>query len=52
MRIVYEANAAGQPIESKDKDLARFERYRTAYVAAQGPRGDLVEEWKKFLEKK
>jgi VWFA-related protein len=52
MRIVYEANAAGQPIESKDKDLARFDRYRTAYVAAQGPRGDLVDEWRKYLEKK
>jgi VWFA-related protein len=51
MRILYEANAAGQPIETKEKDLARFDKYRAAYVAAQGPRGEIVEEWRKHLEK-
>jgi VWFA-related protein len=51
MRILYEANAAGQPIESKEKDLARFDKYRAAYTAAQGPRGEIVEEWRKHIEK-
>ena len=51
MRILYEANAAGQPIESKEKDLVRFDKYRTAYTAANGPRGEIVDEWRRYMEK-
>lgn len=52
MRLVYEAHAAGRAIESSEKDLARFDRYRAAYAAASGPRGELVDEWRRFIEKK
>jgi predicted TPR repeat methyltransferase len=51
MRIIFEANAAGQPIESKEKDLVRFDKYRTAYNTANGPRGEIVDEWRRFMEK-
>ena len=51
MRILYEANAAGQPIVSKEKDLVRFDKYRTAYTAANGPRGEIVDEWRRYMEK-
>jgi VWFA-related protein len=51
MRIIFEANAAGQPIESKERDLQRFDKYRTAYTAASGPRGEIVDEWRRFMEK-
>jgi tetratricopeptide (TPR) repeat protein len=49
MRILFEANAAGQPIESKDKDLVRFDKYRAAYTAANGPRAEIVENWRRFM---
>jgi VWFA-related protein len=51
LRTLYEAAAAGRPIASAADDLARFERYATAYAAAGGPQQAIVEQWRKYMKK-
>lgn len=50
LRLLYEAAAAGRPIENPDQDRQRFARYARAYVAAGGSEAALVEAWGKFME--
>jgi len=52
LRTIYEARASGQPIKSKDEDRALFNRYATQYAAAKGPQQAIVDQWKKFMDKK
>ena len=52
LRTIYEARAAGQPIKSKDEDRALFNRYATQYATAKGPQQAIVDQWKKFMDKK
>ena len=50
LRTLYEAAAAGRPIESAANDLAKFERYAAAYAAAGGPQQAIVDQWKKYMK--
>jgi tetratricopeptide (TPR) repeat protein len=52
LRTIYEAAAAGTPIKSAAEDRALFEKYAAAYAAANGPQLAMVEQWKKFLDKR
>jgi hypothetical protein len=52
LRTIYEAAAAGKPIKSAAEDRALFEKYAAAYAAANGPQLAMVEQWKKFLDKR
>jgi VWFA-related protein len=49
LRIIYEANASGRSVDSREQDRSRFDRYAAAYLAAAGPQTALVEQWKKFM---
>lgn len=52
MRLLYERSAAGRAVGTLDEDRARLARYARAYAATGGPQQALVEEWRKFMEKK
>jgi tetratricopeptide (TPR) repeat protein len=52
LRAIYEAHAAGRTVKTVDDDRARFDRYAAAYAAAGGPQQALVEQWKKFMQKR
>jgi VWFA-related protein len=52
LRTLYEARASGRTIKSKDEDLALFSRYAAQYAAAKGPQQAIVDQWKKFMDKK
>jgi len=49
LRLLYEGKSAGHPIVSAQEDKALFERYATAYAAAQGPQRAVVDQWKRFM---
>ena len=49
LRVIYEANASGRPVDSREQDRSRFDRYAAAYLAAAGPQAALIEQWKKFM---
>ena len=50
MRALYEARAAGRPVETVRADAARFVKYADAYAAARGPQQALVDQWRKYIE--
>ena len=52
LRALYEARAAGKSIGTPDEDRQRFDRYAAAYAAANGPQQALVDQWKRFMEKR
>ena len=49
LRIIYDAHASGQSVDTPEQDRARFDRYAAAYTAAAGPQLAMVEQWKKFM---
>ena len=50
LRLLYEANARGEPVEGIEADRQRFERYMRAYAATDGPYQALIGEWAKSLK--
>jgi VWFA-related protein len=52
LRCLYEARAAGHPIDGDGGDRARFARYAEAYVAAKGPQAPIVAEWRRYMDKR
>lgn len=49
LQAIYQARAAGKSIKSPAEDKALFDRYATAYKAANGPQVELVEVWRKAV---
>ena len=45
LQVLYETIVAGQPVESREADLARLLRYADAYRRLGGPSGALVDAW-------
>lgn len=52
LRVIYEAHTGGHPIGTPEEDRSRFARYAAAYAAVGGPQLPLVEQWKRFMERK
>lgn len=53
LRLIYEAQAAGRAIgATPEENRARFARYAAAYAEAKGPQAALVEQWKKFMDRR
>ena len=51
MRLIYEARAAGRVIDAADVDRARFLRFFEAYGKAGGRERELVEGWKRVVDR-
>jgi hypothetical protein len=49
MKLLYDAAADGRPVSTPRDDLARFERYLSAYRAGKGPEAALAERWKQVV---
>jgi tetratricopeptide (TPR) repeat protein len=46
MKLVYDGAADGRPVAAPRDDLARYDRYLTAYRSARGPEVPLAERWR------
>ncbi|HYN07440.1 MAG TPA: VWA domain-containing protein [Vicinamibacterales bacterium] len=51
MRLIYEARAAGRVIDAADVDRARFLRFFDAYTKAGGRERELVERWRRVVDR-
>lgn len=51
LQTLYEARAAGTSVKSPADDRALFDKYATVYAAAKGPQQEMVEVWRKAVQR-
>ena len=51
LQTLYEARAAGSSVKSPAEDRALFDKYAQAYAEAKGPQQEMVEVWRKAVQR-